>query len=67
MTLAMLLCDFEALDSLVKPVHLRQNISAVQTDRRDSEEIVGIRECLLSAIVVRERFGIFVQPVIQIS
>ena len=68
--LTMLFGYFERLDRLVKAVHLGQYISAVQADRgerRMSQCVVGIFEQLLSPIVMAQRFGIPVEPVIDVT
>jgi len=60
----------ERLDRLVKPVHLGQYICAVQADRRErrvSQCVVGIFEQPLSAIVMAQRFGITIEPIIDVT
>ena len=59
--------DFERLNGLIEPIHLSQHISSIQTDRCNSQKVVAVFECLLSLIVMCERFAVFVQPVIEIA
>ena len=67
MALAVPLGDFEALHRLIKTIHLRKHVSAIQADGSDREIVVGVFEGFLSAIVMGERIVVAIQAVVQIA